>query len=184
MENYGAVERTRTSTVLLPPAPQAGASASSATTAPWVVNHSNDQKETLQPPPRVFRVPFSASGGRGDYDKFPTATAFSLARGQTAEPRELAAPASMWPVPKTKLADSALDWALLAQAVNWPGLASQAAELPVADRSAAGCACPVAAHPGSSREPVLARAAKPSGGSNHPARPPCPYAPPWRRSKP
>ena len=29
----GAVERTRTSTVLLPPAPQAGASASSATTA-------------------------------------------------------------------------------------------------------------------------------------------------------
>lgn len=32
-ETYGAVERTRTSTVLLPPAPQAGASASSATTA-------------------------------------------------------------------------------------------------------------------------------------------------------
>src|SRR6266852_7878117 len=32
LEN-GAVERTRTSTVLLPPAPQAGASASSATTA-------------------------------------------------------------------------------------------------------------------------------------------------------
>src|SRR5262249_14993639 len=32
----GAVERTRTSTVLLPPAPQAGASASSATTALWV----------------------------------------------------------------------------------------------------------------------------------------------------
>src|SRR5256885_17081976 len=31
--NSGAVERTRTSTVLLPPAPQAGASASSATTA-------------------------------------------------------------------------------------------------------------------------------------------------------
>ena len=32
-KNLGAVERTRTSTVLLPPAPQAGASASSATTA-------------------------------------------------------------------------------------------------------------------------------------------------------
>src|SRR5579885_1380059 len=31
--DYGAAERTRTSTVLLPPAPQAGASASSATTA-------------------------------------------------------------------------------------------------------------------------------------------------------
>src|SRR5437588_8047940 len=31
--DYGAVERPRTSTVLLPPAPQAGASASSATTA-------------------------------------------------------------------------------------------------------------------------------------------------------
>src|SRR5437762_11333091 len=35
-KSYGAVERTRTSTVLLPPAPQAGASASSATTAQWV----------------------------------------------------------------------------------------------------------------------------------------------------
>ena len=34
-EKSGAVERTRTSTVLLPPAPQAGASASSATTALW-----------------------------------------------------------------------------------------------------------------------------------------------------
>src|SRR5579859_1663000 len=32
-QKNGAVERTRTSTVLLPPAPQAGASASSATTA-------------------------------------------------------------------------------------------------------------------------------------------------------
>src|SRR5215472_9625896 len=68
LENYGAVERTRTSTVLLPPAPQAGASASSATTAQWVVNHSNDRKETLQPPPRVFCLQFSASGGRGNYD--------------------------------------------------------------------------------------------------------------------
>ena len=33
LEKLGAVERIRTFTVLLPPAPQAGASASSATTA-------------------------------------------------------------------------------------------------------------------------------------------------------
>src|SRR5260370_36692509 len=37
---YGGVERTRPSTVLLPPAPQAGASASSATTAQWKQHHS------------------------------------------------------------------------------------------------------------------------------------------------
>ena len=34
----GAVEWIRTTTVLLPPAPQAGASASSATTAPFIYN--------------------------------------------------------------------------------------------------------------------------------------------------
>src|SRR5207302_4325800 len=45
----GAVERTRTSTVLLPPAPQAGASASSATTAQWVTSHSNRGTKTSQP---------------------------------------------------------------------------------------------------------------------------------------
>jgi hypothetical protein len=48
-KSHGAVERTRTSTVLLPPAPQAGASASSATTAQWVIDHSNDRMETPQP---------------------------------------------------------------------------------------------------------------------------------------
>jgi hypothetical protein len=38
LKRDGAVEWIRTTTVLLPPAPQAGASASSATTAPFVFN--------------------------------------------------------------------------------------------------------------------------------------------------
>src|SRR6202521_6430636 len=49
----GAVERTRTSTVLLPPAPQAGASASSATTArqdnfPIIVEPSRNCEAALK----------------------------------------------------------------------------------------------------------------------------------------
>jgi hypothetical protein len=51
----GAVERTRTSTVLLPPAPQAGASASSATTA--LQNHYNcSPARTPKPIAWVVRV--------------------------------------------------------------------------------------------------------------------------------
>src|SRR5260370_3274465 len=46
--NFGAVERTRTSTVLLPPAPQAGASASSATTARGLQMHFSFQSFSLQ----------------------------------------------------------------------------------------------------------------------------------------
>src|SRR5256885_7058154 len=46
--NSGAVERTRTSTVLLPPAPQAGASASSATTAQERDDHSSRAKPSKQ----------------------------------------------------------------------------------------------------------------------------------------
>src|SRR6266581_5529009 len=46
--NFGAVERTRTSTVLLPPAPQAGASASSATTARGLQMHFSLQSFSLQ----------------------------------------------------------------------------------------------------------------------------------------
>ncbi len=45
--NFGAVERTRTSTVLLPPAPQAGASASSATTARGLQMHFSLQSWML-----------------------------------------------------------------------------------------------------------------------------------------
>jgi hypothetical protein len=46
--DFGAVERTRTSTVLLPPAPQAGASASSATTAQWKQHHSIRERRRSQ----------------------------------------------------------------------------------------------------------------------------------------
>jgi hypothetical protein len=51
LKRDGAVEWIRTTTVLLPPAPQAGASASSATTAPFFFNELG-----------AFRVPVSASG--------------------------------------------------------------------------------------------------------------------------
>ena len=121
----------------------------------------------------------TAKCGRGD-----SATVFSLAQGRMAEVRELAAPVSKGLVPKTKQADSALGWTLPAQAANLPELASRAAALSVADRSAAGCAYSAAVEPESSRETVWERAAKPSGGSSHLPRLPCPYAPPSRRSKP
>src|SRR6266436_3639693 len=87
---YGAVERTRTSTVLLPPAPQAGASASSATTAQWRQQHSSFEKRRSQVRCNIETTAFSAASRRAA--KLPEAAA-RVAASPAAGHRVV----SLWP---------------------------------------------------------------------------------------
>jgi len=73
-KRFGAVEWIRTTTVLLPPAPQAGASASSATTAPFVFN----ELEALSGARCPFWCPSGAVGFRENRPFRPARFTFAL----------------------------------------------------------------------------------------------------------